>query len=204
MHHRAYGVFAQPYNRRHVHCTMLCSESMCDHVAENIRHYLLPIDPDDNFGVLSARVPGLMHSHRCPATLIRRTGLRGYVTAVDQLSSDEEPGMKRTLIAPIVADLVSMGLIGQQEILRVISTLAPPTHLAQQLEAVRLVGNFAAFPMKDTNTSATTDIEEGEAELLIETLEGLFDYVFVEPAKWTASKAGLTARLKTAGKPAIP
>ncbi len=77
----------------------------------------------------------------------------------------------------------------QQEIQEFVSTLVPPTHLAQQLDAVRLVGNFAAHPMKDTNTGSITDVEEGEAELLIETLESMFDYAFVQPAKWAASKA---------------
>jgi len=66
-----------------------------------------------------------------------------------------------------------------------------------------LVGNFAAHPIKDTNTGAITDVEEGEAELLIETLESLFDFAFVQPAKWAASKAAINAKLSAAGKPLI-
>lgn len=92
----------------------------------------------------------------------------------------------------------------QQEIQEFISTLAPPTHLAQQLDAIRLVGNFAAHPIKDTSTGAIADVEEGEAELLIETLESLFDFAFVQPAKWTAAKHALNARLSATGKPTIP
>ena len=85
-----------------------------------------------------------------------------------------------------------------------ISTLNPPSHLAQQLDAIRSVGNFAAHPIKDTTTGAITDVEEGEAELLIETLESLFDYSFVQPAKWSATKAAINAKLSAAGKPTIP
>jgi hypothetical protein len=92
----------------------------------------------------------------------------------------------------------------QQEILEFISTLNPPSHLAQQLDAIRSVGNFAAHPIKDTTTGAITDVEEGEAELLIETLESLFDYSFVQPAKWSATKAAINAKLSAAGKPTIP
>ena len=91
----------------------------------------------------------------------------------------------------------------QQEILEFISTLNPPSHLAQQLDAIRSVGNFAAHPIKDTTTGAITDVEEGEAELLIETLESLFDYPFVQPAKWSATKAAINAKLSAAGKPTI-
>ena len=49
-----------------------------------------------------------------------------------------------------------------------------------------------------------TEVEEGEAELLIDTLESLFDYAFVQPAKWVASKAAINAKLRAAGKPEIP
>lgn len=92
----------------------------------------------------------------------------------------------------------------QQEIQEFITTLTPPTHVAKQLDAVRHVGNFAAHPLKDTNTGEITDVEEGEAELLIETLESLFDFAFVQPAKWAASKTAINAKLKAAGKPEIP
>ena len=92
----------------------------------------------------------------------------------------------------------------QQEIQEFISTLGPPTHLVQQLHAVRLIGNFAAHPIEDTYTGAITDVEKGEAERLIETLESLFDYALVQPAKWAASKVAINTKLRAAGKPELP
>jgi hypothetical protein len=92
----------------------------------------------------------------------------------------------------------------QQEIQEFINTRNPPTQLAEQLDAIRLVGNFAAHPIKDTITGLITDVAEGEGELLIETLESLFDYSFVQPAKWAASKAEINTKLSAADKPTIP
>ena len=66
-----------------------------------------------------------------------------------------------------------------------------------------MIGNFAAHPMKDTNTGAIADVEEGEAELLLETLEIMFDYAFVQPARWSAAKTTINARLRAVGKPEI-
>jgi hypothetical protein len=58
--------------------------------------------------------------------------------------------------------------------------------------------------MKDTNTGAITDVEDGEAELLLEALEILFDYAFVQPARWSAAKAVINTKLRGVGKPEIP
>jgi hypothetical protein len=125
--------------------------------------------------------------------------------AVLEISPKASAALSRRLLQAILHERFTIKRPNlQQEIQEFISTLTPPTHLAQQLDAVRVIGNFAAHPLKDTNTGAITDVEEGEAELLIETLEILFDYAFVQPAKWGASKAAINSKLRAAGKPEIP
>jgi hypothetical protein len=122
-----------------------------------------------------------------------------------ELSPKSSAALSRRLLQRILHERFSIKKHDlQQEIKEFISTLTPPAHLAQQLDAVRLVGNFAAHPIKDTNTGAITDVEEGEAELLLETLENLLDFAFVQPAKWSASKNAINAKLSAAGKLLIP
>ncbi|MBA7699015.1 hypothetical protein ES703_107699 [subsurface metagenome] len=76
-----------------------------------------------------------------------------------------------------------------------------PSHLAESIDAVRNLGNFAAHPMKSTNTGEIIDVEPGEAEWLLDVLEGLFDFYFVQPATLKKKRQALDAKLKDAGKP---
>jgi hypothetical protein len=78
-----------------------------------------------------------------------------------------------------------------------------PSWLADNVDAIRNVGNFAAHPMKDTNTGAIVDVEPGEAEWLLDVLEGLFDFYFVQPAKSKRKRDALNQKLRQAGKPAL-
>ena len=65
-----------------------------------------------------------------------------------------------------------------------------------------------APPMAPPNGTSTPmapqwhlDVEEGEAEWLIETLETLFDFAFIQPERLKRQKAALNAKLHEAGKP---
>ncbi len=75
--------------------------------------------------------------------------------------------------------------------------------LAASMDAIRHVGNFAAHPVKNKNTGEITEVEPGEAEWLLETLEQLFDHYFVKPKQLADRQAALNAKLKAAGKPEI-
>jgi hypothetical protein len=76
-----------------------------------------------------------------------------------------------------------------------------PSCLAGQVDAVRIIGNFAAHPLKNTNTGEVIDVEPGEAEWLLETLETLFDYAFVQPKRMEKQRNKLNSKLNAAGKP---
>jgi hypothetical protein len=76
--------------------------------------------------------------------------------------------------------------------------------LAEQLDLIREIGNFAAHPLTDIATGEITDVEPGEAEFLIGTLESMFDFAFVQPDRTAAMKAALNQKLKAAGKPELP
>lgn len=75
-----------------------------------------------------------------------------------------------------------------------------PPWLSGDVDAIRIVGNFAAHPEKDQATGQIVDVEPGEAEWLLNTLESLFDYYYVEPAKAKAKRDALNQKLAQAGK----
>ncbi|MGO9120512.1 MAG: DUF4145 domain-containing protein [Desulfomonilaceae bacterium] len=78
-----------------------------------------------------------------------------------------------------------------------------PSYLAEQVDAVRNIGNFAAHPLKSTRTGEVLDVEPGEAEWLIGTLEALFDFTFVQPERLKRQRAQLNEKLCEAGKPPL-
>jgi len=78
-----------------------------------------------------------------------------------------------------------------------------PSHLAGAIDAVRHIGNFGAHPIKSKSSGEIVDVEPGEAEWLLETLEGLFDFYFVQPAELQKKRDALNAKLAAAGKPQL-
>lgn len=78
-----------------------------------------------------------------------------------------------------------------------------PSHITEAVDAVRNVGNFAAHPLKDTNTGEIIDVEPGEAEWLLEVIEALFDFTFVQPRKLKDRRNRLNQKLAAMGKPPI-
>jgi len=78
-----------------------------------------------------------------------------------------------------------------------------PAYLSQQVDAVRNIGNFAAHPLKSTSGGEVLDVEPGEAEWLIGTLEALFDFAFVQPERLQKHRELLNQKLQEAGKPPL-
>ena len=87
------------------------------------------------------------------------------------------------------------------EIQQVFDSRQLPSHLSEAIDAVRNIGNFAAHPIKSTNTGEIVDVETGEAEWLLDVLEGLFDFYFVQPAIIQRKRDELNKKLGEAGKP---
>lgn len=90
-----------------------------------------------------------------------------------------------------------------QEIDEFINTSSAPTYLTDAVDAVRQIGNFAAHPIKSKSSSEIVEVEPGEAEWLIEVLDSLFDFTFVQPAKLTERRDALNEKLKELGKPEL-
>lgn len=89
------------------------------------------------------------------------------------------------------------------EIQQVLDAKALPTALAESIDAVRVVGNFAAHPIKSKSTGEVVPVEPHEAEWNLDVLESLFDFYFVMPARIKAKRAALNAKSADAGKPPL-
>ena len=79
-----------------------------------------------------------------------------------------------------------------------------PASLADQLNAVRVIGNFAAHPLKSQSSGLILPVEDHEAEWNLDVLESVFDHYFVKPAQAQARKTALNKKLAEAGKPQLP
>lgn len=87
------------------------------------------------------------------------------------------------------------------EIQEVLDKNLLPSHIAEIVDAVRNVGNFAAHPTKSKQTGEVIDVEPGEAELNLDVIEALFDFYFVNPALIAKKKTDINKKLQDAGKP---
>ncbi len=78
-----------------------------------------------------------------------------------------------------------------------------PADLSESLDNVRVIGNFAAHPIKSKSSGEILGVETGEAEWNLDVVEDLMDFYFVRPARTKARKEALNPKLKEAGKPEL-
>jgi hypothetical protein len=86
------------------------------------------------------------------------------------------------------------------EIQQVIESKSLPSHLAEAIDAVRNIGNFAAHPLKSQSTGQIHPVEPEEAEWNLDVLESLFDFYYVQPTILAKKRAALNSKLSDAGK----
>lgn len=87
-----------------------------------------------------------------------------------------------------------------KEIDTLIASRQLPKLLAEWLGAVRDIGKWEATPAKSTQPGEIQTVEPGEAEALLDTLDGLFQYYFVLPAEMNKKREELLSKLNFAWK----
>jgi hypothetical protein len=132
---------------------------------------------------------------------------RNFAEAVQvlTLSPQSSAALTRRLLQEILRDYANTtkrDLFDQ--IQEVLDSGHLPSSLADQLHAVRAIGNFAAHPLKSQNTGQIVPVEPNEAEWNLDVLEDVFDFYFVKPAKAQARIAALNAKLAEVGKLQLP
>jgi hypothetical protein len=90
-----------------------------------------------------------------------------------------------------------------KEIDEILAKHTLPSHLADSIDAIRNIGNFAAHPIKSTTTGEIVEVAPREAEWNLDVLESLFDFQFVQPAIIKAKRDALNKKLADAGKPPL-
>jgi len=88
-----------------------------------------------------------------------------------------------------------------EEIQLAIDSNKLPSHIIDTIDAIRNIGNFAAHPLKSTNTGEIIPVEPGEAEWNLDVIEFLFDFFFVQPSLIQKKRDELNKKLSEAGKP---
>jgi hypothetical protein len=78
-----------------------------------------------------------------------------------------------------------------------------PSDIADNIDAIRVIGNFAAHPNKSNSTGEIVPVEPHEAEWNLDVIESLFDLYFVQPARAKARRDALNKKLQDAGKPPL-
>jgi hypothetical protein len=86
------------------------------------------------------------------------------------------------------------------EIQQALDSGALPSYLAEVIDGVRNIGNFAAHPLKSLNTGEIVPVEPAEAEWNLDVLEGLFDFYFVQPTLIEKKRQVIDQKLKEVGK----
>jgi len=129
---------------------------------------------------------------------------KDYIEAcsVLQASPKASAALSRRILQEILAEKFEIRQRSlDKQITEFINMKDIPSYLAQAIDAVRNIGNFAAHPLKDTNTGEVIDVESGEAEWLLEVLEVLFDFAFIQPIRLEKKKSALNQKLQSIGKP---
>lgn len=121
--------------------------------------------------------------------------------AVLQVSAKASAALSRRSLQDVLREVEGVqGPTLQAEIAEVLTKNTLPRYLAQDLDAIRVVGNFAAHPIKNTNTGEIVEVEPGEAEWTLEVLEGVLEFYFAEVKQSAERRAALNDKLRTAGK----
>jgi hypothetical protein len=89
------------------------------------------------------------------------------------------------------------------EIQQVLDSAKLSSDIAENLDAVRNIGNFAAHPIKGKSTGEIVEVGSNEAEWNLEVLEQLIDFYYVRPAIAKKKREELNSKLAEAGKPPL-
>lgn len=99
--------------------------------------------------------------------------------------------------------LVEKGGVKKHQLAQQIDEVLPhlPAYIAESIDAIRNIGNFAAHPQKSLSSGEIVEVEPGESEWTLEVLDLLFDHYYVKPAVAKTRRAALDAKLSEVGKP---
>jgi hypothetical protein len=117
------------------------------------------------------------------------------------LSAKASAALSRRCLQAILNDKGYKSSDLARQIDQLLNARVLPSHIHENVDAIRGFGNFSAHHINDKTSLQVIDVEPQEAEWCLEILETLFDHFYVGPTKAKKAKGALNAKLKAAGKP---
>lgn len=159
-----------------------------------------PVNDDDPQELLWPKHAAVKaFSAEVPSDIVAEFNEAHYVLADSPKAS---AALSRRLLQHILTEKASAS---QRDLAKQIEAVLPslPSYLQNSLDGIRNIGNFAAHPLKSQNAAAIFDVEPGEAEWSLDTLEEVIDFYYVRPAVEAGRRADLNRKLAEAGKPPL-
>jgi hypothetical protein len=75
-----------------------------------------------------------------------------------------------------------------------------PKRIGENLDVIRVIGNYAMHPIKCKSTGQIVDVEPEEASWTLDVLEDLFEHYYVQPKKAEEKLRKLEVKLERIGK----
>jgi len=123
--------------------------------------------------------------------------------AVLDLSPKASAALSRRLLQRFIREEYSIKGTLEDEIEKFRALPEIPEEVSKSVDAVRVVGNFAAHPQKSKNTGEIVEVDKDEADWLLEVIEQLLLFRFVESKKKKERKDKLEQKLSKYGKPPL-
>ena len=120
--------------------------------------------------------------------------------AVLPTSAQASAAISRRLIQSILSEGGYSGQHLDKQIAAFIADPKNPSHLKENLDYLRELGNFSAHEIKSTRTGEVMRVEPGEAEWCLEVLDGLLDFYHVGPARDADRRRQFNERVAEAGR----
>jgi len=123
---------------------------------------------------------------------------------VFSISPKASAALSRRCLQTILKDVASVkeGDLSKQ-IDEILKRKELPPYLADSIDAIRAIGNFATHPIKSKTTGEIVPVEPGEAEWILDVLDGLLNFYFVQPQILAQRRLQLNKKLSDSGKPTI-
>jgi hypothetical protein len=168
----------------------------CPACHDDIIHLAEVLVPSSNPSYISSVVSQKMiypegASRSLPSTHVPEQFKKDYIEAskVIHLSEKASAALSRRCLQNIIHNhlgIKAKDLFTEIQSIRDQGKL--PSDIADQLDQLREIGNFAAHPKKDSLTGEIIEVDAGEAEWALDILDEIFDYCFDRPARILSRK----------------
>jgi len=122
-------------------------------------------------------------------------------SSVISFSEKASAALSRRCLQALLSEQGYKGKDLDEQINQVLPDL--PQWIADNVDAIRHIGNFAVHPIKSKVTGNIVDVEPEEANWNLDTLGHLFDHFYIQLEKTKVARDKLNSKLEEIGKPQL-